>query len=392
MRVRSFRLWATVWLSLCPVVAQAQCSATASSIAALKRQAAGGNAGAQCVLGVDYHNGQGVHKDDRRAAVWFGLAAAQGVAAAQEELGELYYAGQGVPQDYAEAAVWDRKAAEQGDADAQYNLGVLYYTGKGVPQDYTKAAEWYRRAAERGDADAQNSLGALYAQGQGVPQDYAKAYFWFDLAAAGKPDTSDAGFAQKNRDLAASHLTPSDLSREQDRAKKWFQEHATCTACLGQALRAKSASTAQIEPKINSGAAVYIEPMGGYENYLAAAFMKEHVPLVLVADKDKAEYIITGSLVHKSLSSGPPAVVVNNTAVGIGEKRKSSFARQVWEKDSDAQLALGKSLASIEVTDAHSSQILFACTEGKTGTSQLQKTAEGCAKHLKRFIEKESKK
>jgi len=61
---------------------------SAQDIAALKRQAASGNAKAQFELGMDYDNGQGV------------------------------------PKNHAEATRWFRKAAEQGNATAQYNLGV----------------------------------------------------------------------------------------------------------------------------------------------------------------------------------------------------------------------------------------------------------------------------
>jgi TPR repeat protein len=65
----------------------------------------------------------------------------------------------------------------------------------------------------------------LYDEGQAVPQDYAEAYFWYDLAAAGKQDVSVSKRVAKIRDAIASHLTPADLSREQERARKWFQEH-----------------------------------------------------------------------------------------------------------------------------------------------------------------------
>jgi hypothetical protein len=57
-----------------------------------------------------------------------------------------------------------------------------------------------------------------------LPQDYAEAYFWYDLATAGKTDTLDAEQAAKLRDEAASHLTPADLSREQQRARKLFED------------------------------------------------------------------------------------------------------------------------------------------------------------------------
>ncbi|MGO9318396.1 MAG: tetratricopeptide repeat protein [Terracidiphilus sp.] len=116
------------------------------------------------------------------------------------------------------------RQATSGDAEAQYNLGILYNKGEGMPQDYTQAAVWYRKAAEQGLAPAQIALGASYEQGQGVPQDYAEAYFWYDLAASGKTSSAkeDAKFL---RDGIASHLTPADLSREQEWARQWFKAH-----------------------------------------------------------------------------------------------------------------------------------------------------------------------
>ncbi len=135
-----------------------------------------------------------------------------------------------MPQDYAQAALWYRKAAEQGDDIAQYSLGTLYYNGQGLPQDYTQALTWYRKAAEQGYAEAEVQLGRSYYKGQGVPQDYAEAYFWLDLAAAGKLDDSETeGAVARLRDNIASHMTPADLSREQERARKWYEERKAKT-------------------------------------------------------------------------------------------------------------------------------------------------------------------
>ncbi|HME56748.1 MAG TPA: tetratricopeptide repeat protein, partial [Terracidiphilus sp.] len=111
--------------------------------------------------------------------------------------------------------------ADQGNALAQSILGHLYSDGEGVPQDFTQAVFWYRKAAEQGDDFAQFHLGYLYDKGRSVPQDYAEAYFWLDLAAAGTSGEIAAG----ERDEVASHMTPADLSREQERARKWFEAH-----------------------------------------------------------------------------------------------------------------------------------------------------------------------
>jgi hypothetical protein len=47
-----------------------------------------------------YHNGDGVEKNDQRAAQWFQQAAGQGHAYAQFHLGNMYYDGDGVERDY----------------------------------------------------------------------------------------------------------------------------------------------------------------------------------------------------------------------------------------------------------------------------------------------------
>lgn len=91
MNSRSCR-WLVWALLITASGAWAQHSASTASdqksVAVIERQAANGDAAAQCVLGVRYEQGKGV------------------------------------PQDYAQAAAWYRKAAEQGDATAQYYLGV----------------------------------------------------------------------------------------------------------------------------------------------------------------------------------------------------------------------------------------------------------------------------
>jgi hypothetical protein len=152
-------------------------------------------------------------------------------------------------------------------------------------------------------------------------------------------------------------------------------------------------------PQLKSGSAVYIEPMGGYETYLAAAIVKMHVPLTVVIDKVKADYIITSNVSHNAPST--PAVVVNNSAtatVNEGESPNQQAWNQGWELGSQraaerraAHAALGSTSVSISVVDPRSSQIVFAYSAGKAGSNQFQKAAEACAKSLKGFIEKSEK-
>ena len=112
-------------------------------------------------------------------ALPFRRAAEQGDAIAQFNLGVMYHTGSGVPKDDQKAVLWYRKAAEQGHAGAQSNLGVMYDVGSGVPKDDRQAALWYRKAAEQGLARAQFNLGLMYADGEGVPEDDREAVQWY---------------------------------------------------------------------------------------------------------------------------------------------------------------------------------------------------------------------
>ncbi len=151
--------------------------------------------------------------------------AASSDAETQFHLGTLYETGNGVPQDYTQAVLWYRKAAEQNFAKAQYRLGVLYANGVGVPLDKAQSAAWFQKSAEQGYVYAQEMLGSDYLTGEGVQRDYAEAYFWFDIACASKAREVVVGERATQRDAAAVYLTPADLSRVQERARKWFGDH-----------------------------------------------------------------------------------------------------------------------------------------------------------------------
>ena len=141
--------------------------------------------------------------------------AEQGDSRAQFFLGLMYYNGKGVPQDYKEAVKWFSLSAEQGDSEAQFNLGIMYDEGQGVPQDYKEAVKWWKLSAEQGDADAQNNLGVMYHDGQGALQDDVRAHMWYNIAASNGDET-----AAENRDEVAEKMTPVQIKKAQDLAKK----------------------------------------------------------------------------------------------------------------------------------------------------------------------------
>ncbi|MDR3715088.1 MAG: hypothetical protein P4L51_19925 [Puia sp.] len=146
-------------------------------------------------------------------------------------------------------------------------------------------------------------------------------------------------------------------------------------------------------PQIKSGSTVYIEPMGGYETYLAAALLKRHVPVVVVTDKEKADFVVA-SIVSRKDPAQPGIVINNRASANVGSNSGNSDA---WNKGWDAGSgyprpgALGRTDASISVMDPKTSQIVFAYSAGSYRSNQIEKTAEACAKSLKEFIEKSEK-
>jgi hypothetical protein len=113
--------------------------------------------------------------------------------------------------------------------------------------------------------------------------------------------------------------------------------------------------------KIKPGARVYIVPMDGFENYLAAALGKKKVPLIPVFDQIQADYVISGTSVDK----------------------KAGWAKIVFMGNIHSDNA-----ASITMTDKRTGAIVYAYAVDKKSTMHGQQTtAEACAKHLKAHME-----
>lgn len=133
--------------------------------------------------------------------------------------------------DHATALKLLRPLAERGDAKAQAAFGWLYKKGNGVRQDYKEAIKWYRLSAAQGDPMGFAELGNAYEEGHGVPQDNVRAHMWLNLAAAfvgGDPWItallSDIVQSQLgSRDRLAAKMTPSQIERAQEMARKCEQ-------------------------------------------------------------------------------------------------------------------------------------------------------------------------
>jgi hypothetical protein len=114
--------------------------------------------------------------------------------------------------------------------------------------------------------------------------------------------------------------------------------------------------------KIPKGAKVFVAPIAeGFDSYLKDAIAKKKVPLEITANRDQAEYEITGT----------------------AETQKASTAKKVimgnWHSREEA---------SITVSNIKSGEVVWAYSvHQEASTHGKRSSAESCAKHLKDAIE-----
>lgn len=118
--------------------------------------------------------------------------------------------------------------------------------------------------------------------------------------------------------------------------------------------------------RIPRNSKVYIVPVGGFEQYLAAALRKKSVPLLIVVDPDAADFEITAT--H--------------------EKKDAGWARILF-----TGILQGSASASIQVVNLKTRVVVFADSSHRTIAARGERsTAEKLAKMLKRRMEKDEKK
>jgi hypothetical protein len=115
--------------------------------------------------------------------------------------------------------------------------------------------------------------------------------------------------------------------------------------------------------KIPSGSKIYVAPMGGFENYVVAGILKKKVPVVVVGDRDKADYEIRGS----------------------AETEKAGWAKMLFlGTDSSNEQA------SVNVSEIKSGKVVFAYSVHKVNSVRGKQSAgEAIGKHLNEAIGKD---
>jgi hypothetical protein len=113
---------------------------------------------------------------------------------------------------------------------------------------------------------------------------------------------------------------------------------------------------------IERSSRIFIGPIeGGFDTFLAAAIIKKQVPVVVVTDRAKADYEITG----------------------IANTEKAGWAKMLFMGVDNSN-----DMASIKVVELKSNEVVYGYSVRKGNSYRgKQSAAEACAKHLKEKIE-----
>ena len=139
---------------------------------------------------------------------------------------------------------------------------------------------------------------------------------------------------------------------------------AIALLCASAALAQDQNSQHRNDTLIPRNSKVYIAPMDGFEIYLAAAMRKKGVPLVMVTDRDQADFEITGT--H--------------------EKNEAGWAKTIFVSPQPS------ATASMQVVSLKTKVVVYADSSHRTSANRGERsTAEKLAKYLKKKIEDDEK-
>lgn len=134
---------------------------------------------------------------------------------------------------------------------------------------------------------------------------------------------------------------------------------ATFSTCLAQS------PVKEPQKFIPPGSKLYVAPIaGGFDTYIIAGIMKKQVPLVVVTDREKADYEITG----------------------VSESQQAGWAKMLFlgSQQSNEQ-------ASFALKNVRTGEVIYAYSVNKTNSVRGKQSAgEACAKHLKEIVKQEA--
>ena len=133
-------------------------------------------------------------------------------------------------------------------------------------------------------------------------------------------------------------------------------------AVVAAAQAPTGAPTQDADTRIPRGSRLFIGPIeGGFDIYLSAAMVKKEVPLVIVTDKSKADFELSG----------------------VTESEKAGWAKMLFLMSTSSA-----EQASIKIVNLKTGTMVFGYNVNKSNSARgKQSSSEACAKHLKEKIE-----
>lgn len=157
----------------------------------------------------------------------------------------------------------------------------------------------------------------------------------------------------KEASVAAPAVTPSTTKQPQSEAK---------ATQLSDGAKIVVPEGGLEDRKVPAGSKIYVAPMqGGFDTYVVAGLQQKKVPVVVVVDRDKADYEITG----------------------VADSEKAGWAKMLF-----AGTTASRETASIKVVNLKTGAVVFAYSVHKGSSARGRQSAgEACAKHLKEYME-----
>jgi len=136
----------------------------------------------------------------------------------------------------------------------------------------------------------------------------------------------------------------------------------------GQAVIAMAQNAPQQPSSIPAGSKVFINPIDGFETWLVAGLHKKKVPLTIVAERDHADFEISGTM-------------------QIVEPSKWEKIAAIAARVADEPTYISTRVdVAISVRNIKTDEIVYGYAWRGTRKAQ-QSAAEACAKHIKAKIE-----
>jgi hypothetical protein len=139
-----------------------------------------------------------------------------------------------------------------------------------------------------------------------------------------------------------------------------FFKRATLALALGPLITSAIAAK-HPKPAPPPTVKIFIEPQAGFDSYIAAAFIKKKLPVIVTKNEADAQYALT-------------SVVLSKEESGLGKIARCAFMYCVGID--------GLQTATVELLIPGKDEIVWAYNVRKSGTHSYQSSAESIAKHL----------